>query len=173
MIKRKRQLRSAFALLVCCAAIAFPACTPYQLRKDAIGWTLQNDEHRKLSDYKGKLVILDFYATYCEPCRQETPHLVQLQEQYASQGLQVIGLNVGGQDDHAKIPAYAKEFGIKYPLGLPDDAFVEKYLGDNSNIPQAFVFDHDGQLVKRFVGYNENVDREIERLVQIHVGSNK
>jgi thiol-disulfide isomerase/thioredoxin len=173
MIKKKKQLRSVFALLVCCAAIGLHTCTPNDTRKDAIGWTLQNNEHRKLSDYKGKLVILDFYATYCEPCRQETPHLVQLQEQYAPQGLQVIGLNVGGQDDHAKIPAYAKEFGIKYPLGLPDDAFVEKYLGDNENIPQAFVFDRDGQLVKRFVGYNEDVDREIERIIQVYVSSNK
>ena len=172
MSKKKKQLRSAFALLICLAIIAFPACMPHA-GKDAIGWTLQNDEHRKLSDYKGKLVILDFYATYCEPCLKETPHLVQLHERYAQQGLQVIGLNVGGQDDHAKIPAYAKEFGIKYPLGLPDDEFVEKYLGDNSNIPQAFVFDRDGQLVKRFVGYNENVDREIERIVQVYVSSNK
>ena len=117
-------------------------------------------------------MVLDFYATWCEPCREETPHLVQMQQQYEQQGLQVIGLNVGGEDDPAKIPTYASEFGIKYPLGLPDDALVEKYLSDNQNIPQAFIFDRDGRLVKRFVGYNDNVEREIERLVQLYLGSN-
>jgi len=95
-----------------------------------------------------------------------------MQQQYEQQGLQVIGLNVGGEDDRAEIPTYAREFGIKYPLGLPDDALVEKYLSDNQNIPQAFIFDRDGRLVKRFVGYNDNVEREIERLVQLYLGSN-
>jgi thiol-disulfide isomerase/thioredoxin len=157
------RIKTAVAMLLC--ALAFQTCTLRRAGTGAMGWTLQNNQHGKLSDYRGKVVILDFYATYCEPCRQETPHLVRLNEQYARQGLQVIGLNVGGEDDQAKIPGYARQFGIQYPLGLPDDDFVHTYLGDNADIPQAFVFDRNGQLVKRFVGYNENVDREIERIV--------
>jgi len=62
-----------------------------------------------------------------------------LQQQYAAQGLQVIGLNVGGADDRDAVPAYAKEFGIQYPLAFPDDELADSYLGDNQNIPQAFV----------------------------------
>ena len=82
-------------------------------------------------------------------------------------------MNVGGADDHAEIPAYASEFGIEYPLGLPDDEIVEKYLGDNENIPQAFVFDREGHLVKRFVGYNGTVEQELERIVQAYLTSNQ
>src|SRR6266404_584245 len=66
---------------------------------NAHGWTLANN--------KGKVVLLDFYATWCQPCRAETPHLVRLQQQYAGRGLQIIGLNVGGDDDRAEVPAYA------------------------------------------------------------------
>ena len=132
----------------------------------AHGWTLADNQRMTLANYKGKVVLLDFYATWCEPCRAETPELVRLQQQYAGQGLQVIGLNVGGEDDRAEVPAYAKEFGIQYPLGFPEDELAEDYLGDNQNIPQAFLFDRGGNLVKRFVGYSEDSGAEIERLVQ-------
>jgi hypothetical protein len=91
---------------------------------------------------------------------------VQLQRQFAAQGLQVIGLNVGGADDRAEVPAYAKEFGIQYPLAFPDDEFADSYLGDNQNIPQALVFDRHGNLVKRFVGYSESSGTDLERVVK-------
>jgi thiol-disulfide isomerase/thioredoxin len=162
-----------FALLtfLLSCALAGSACKPkaampVDTSASTHGWTLDNNQHVKLADYKGKVVLLDFYATWCNPCRAETPHLVQLQRQYAQQGLQVIGLNVGGDEDRDQVPGYAKELGIQYPLGFPDDEFVDSYLGDNENIPQAFVFDRNGQLVKRFVGYNDNVGQEIERVVQ-------
>jgi thiol-disulfide isomerase/thioredoxin len=127
---------------------------------------LDNDQHARLSDYKGKVVVLDFYATWCEPCRAQTPHLIKMQRQYGGQGLQVIGLNVGGEDDRDKVPGYAKELGIQYPLGFPDDELFDAYLSDNENIPQALIFDRDGRMVKRFVGYNEAVGQELERIVQ-------
>lgn len=112
-------------------------------------------------------MVLDFYATWCEPCRAETPRLVQLQKQFQRQGLQVIGLNVGGADDRDQVPGYAKEFGIQYPLGFPDDEYADSFLGDNQNIPQAFVFDRDGKLVKRFVGYSDSSGAELERVVKV------
>ena len=132
---------------------------------NAHGWILANNQRMTLANYKGKVVLLDFYATWCGPCRAETPELVRLHQQYAGQGLQVIGLNVGGEDDRAEVPAFAKEFGIQYSLGFPEDEFADDYLGDNQNIPQAFLFDRSGNLVKRFVGYSEDSGAEIERLV--------
>jgi thiol-disulfide isomerase/thioredoxin len=154
-------------VIVFCAALAFNSCT----RKPAgpAGWTLDNNQRARLSDYKGKVVVLDFYATWCEPCRAETPRLVQLQQQYAAQGLQVIGLNVGGADDREQVPVYAKQFGIQYPLAFPDDELADAYLGNNQNIPQAFVFDRDGNMVKRFVGYSDSSGVELERIVKASV----
>ncbi len=156
-------------VIALCSALAFSSCT----RKPAGrgGWTLDNNQRAKLADYKGKVVVLDFYATWCEPCRAETPRLVELQRQYAAQGLQVIGLNVGGEDDREQVPAYAKEFGIQYPLAFPDDELADGYLADSQNIPQAFVFDRNGNLLKRFVGYSDNSGVELEQVVKTSLTS--
>src|SRR2546422_6952345 len=148
--------------LTCAVVISGCAMRP-KPEANAYGWTLNENRRAKLADYKGKVVVLDFYATWCEPCRAETPHLVEMQRRYGTQGLQVIGLNVGGEDDYSRVPDYAKEFGIEYPLAIPDDEFVDRYLTDNQNIPQAFVFDRSGQVVKRFVGYSQQSGQELER----------
>jgi thiol-disulfide isomerase/thioredoxin len=135
------------------------------------GWTLDNNQHIALSNYKGKVVVLDFYATWCEPCRDETPQLVQLQNQFGEKGLQIVGLNVGGEDDRAEVPAYAKEFSIKYQLGYPDDDLVTEYLSDDQSIPQSFVFDRNGKLVKRLVGYTESSGTELEEVIKTTIES--
>lgn len=120
----------------------------------------------KLSDYPGQVVVLNFYATWCPPCREETPHLVALQKRFGPQGLHIVGLNVGGPDDRDEVPGFAREFGIPYPLGFPDAEFTETYLSDNDSIPQAFVFDRRGHLAKRFIGYDETIPAELERVIQ-------
>jgi thiol-disulfide isomerase/thioredoxin len=125
----------------------------------------------KLSDYLGQVVVLDFYATWCAPCREETPHLVALQKRYAPQGLRVVGLNVGGPDDRNEVAGFAQEFGIQYPLGFPDAEFTDTYLADDDSIPQAFVFDRRGHLAKRFIGYDDTIPAELERAVQSALGA--
>lgn len=164
---RFRRIESALITPLLLSAFALSACIkPPGGRIGPVGWTLDNNQRAQLSDYKGKVLLLDFYATWCEPCRAETPHLVQLQKQYAEQGLQVIGLNVGGEDDRGQVPEYARQFGIQYPLAFPDDELVDGLLGDNQNIPQAFVFDRNGNLIKRFIGYSANSGVELERVVK-------
>ena len=149
------------------AASLFTTCTRRPSQPAALGgWVQDNNRRAKLTDFKGKVVVLDFYATWCEPCRAETPHLVNLQKQYGDKGLQVIGLNVGGEDDRAQVPAFAKEFGIQYPLAYPDDDLVDQLLSDNQNIPQSFVYDRTGKLIKRFIGFESSGAAQIERVVQ-------
>ncbi len=129
-------------------------------------FTLLDDSRMSLSDYRGQVVVLDFYATWCQPCRAETPRLVELHKRYLSQGLRIIGLNVGGADDRAKVPDYVEEFRIPYLLGYPDPAMSQLYLSDDDRIPQAFVFDRKGRLVKRFISYDDSMPEELERIVE-------
>lgn len=132
----------------------------------AIGWTLVDGARVMLSDYRGKVLVLDFYATWCAPCRKSIPYLSELQRRSSSDGLQVVGLNVGGPDDRVKVPAFAAELNIPYPLGFPDQPLSDLFLSDNDTIPQTFVFDRDGQLAKRFIGYDDSTRSELEQVVQ-------
>ena len=153
------------SLLLC----IFGSCRRHSGRPGGSGafdWTLTTDQHVNLTDLKGKVVVLDFYATWCDPCRAATPHLVALQQRYGPQGLQIVGLNVGGEDDYEQIPVYAREFSIQYPLGIPEDEFADQYLGVDRSIPQTFVFDKQGRLLRRFIGYDEDQEHELEQAVR-------
>jgi thiol-disulfide isomerase/thioredoxin len=130
-----------------------------------MGWELSDGKRSDFSEYKGKVLILDFYATWCAPCRDSVPHLIGLQKQYEGQGLQVVGLNVGGPGDEQLVPAFAKQFGIQYPLARPDEDLVSFLLGDQDAIPQTFVFDRQGQLVQRFVGFGSETGTYIDSAV--------
>jgi thiol-disulfide isomerase/thioredoxin len=131
-----------------------------------MGWDLAGGEHNVLQDYKGKVLILDFYATWCVPCRKSIPHLVELQKRYEKDGLEVVGLNVGGPDDQEKVSDFARAFGVQYTLAIPDDDLISFLLSDNGDIPQTFVFDRNGQLMKRFIGYGEATGDDINRIVE-------
>jgi len=131
-----------------------------------MGWEFSDGKRSIFSDYKGKVLILDFYATWCGPCRDSVPHLIGLQKKYEDQGLRVIGLNVGGPSDEQEVPAFAKKFGIQYPLGTPDGDLVSFLLSDSDSIPQTFVFDRQGQLVQRFVGYGSDTGIYLDGAVE-------
>ncbi len=130
------------------------------------GFTLLDERPMKLADYRGQVVVLDFYATWCPPCREQVPHLVSLQKRFGRQGLRVVGLNVGGPEDREQVPEFVKEYGIQYELGFPASEMVDLYLSDNDSIPQTFVFDRQGQLIKRFIGYDDSMPATLESLVE-------
>lgn len=131
-----------------------------------LGWTSDTGQRNVFSDFRGKVLVLDFYATWCAPCRRSVPHLIELQKKFGDQGLQVIGLNVGGPDDLKEVPAFAQEFGIQYPLAIPDDELVSFLLSDSDAIPQTFIFDRQGQLAERLIGYGPNAAERIDNAIE-------
>jgi cytochrome c biogenesis protein CcmG/thiol:disulfide interchange protein DsbE len=130
-----------------------------------MGWQLSDGKRSVFSEYKGKVLILDFYATWCVPCRDSVPHLIGLQKKFEAQGLAVVGLNVGGPGDLQEVPSFVKEFGIQYPLGKPDEDLVSFLMSDSDAIPQTFVFDRQGQLVQRFVGFGSDTGTYLDGAV--------
>jgi thiol-disulfide isomerase/thioredoxin len=138
---------------------------PLEARTE-LGWILNDGKRATFADYHGKVLVLDFYATWCAPCRQSIPRLNAMTQSYGPKGMQVIGLNVGGPDDRIKVADFAKELNIQYPLGFPDRAVTDLFLSDNQTIPQTFVFSRDGSLVKRFIGYEETTGTELENVIR-------
>jgi cytochrome c biogenesis protein CcmG, thiol:disulfide interchange protein DsbE len=131
-----------------------------------MGWELSDGKRSVFSEYKGKVLVLDFYATWCVPCRDSVPHLIGLQKKHEDKGLVVVGLNVGGPGDDQQVPAFAKEFGIQYTLAKPDEDLVTFLLSDSDAIPQTFVFDRKGQLVERFIGFGSETGEHIDAAVE-------
>jgi len=131
-----------------------------------LGFTLLDGSRMKMADYAGKVLVLDFWATYCPPCREEVPELIELQRRYGSEGLHIVGLNVGGPDDKALVPQFVRDYRIQYALGYPDSALVNLYLGRNDTIPQTIVFDRKGRLVKHFIGYDKTMPAELDQAIR-------
>jgi thiol-disulfide isomerase/thioredoxin len=104
----------------------------------------------RLSDLRGKAVLLNFWATWCGPCKIETPWLVELQNQYGLQGLQVIGIAMddSGKEDIAK---FAKDMGVNYPVLLGKEAVGDAYGGVPA-LPESFFIGRDGKIVDKIVG---------------------
>lgn len=112
---------------------------------------------KKLADYKGKVLIVDLWATWCGPCRQEIPHLIELANQYKDQGVEVLGLtNEDPAADAPKVKEFAKQFKINYPLGWADQNLSVGImrLGGRSGIPQTLIIGRDGRVRNHFVGFS-------------------
>ena len=138
---------------------------------EQLRWKILDGEWQKISDFKGKVLVLDFWATYCAPCIEEIPHLKELQAKYGEKGFQVIGLHVGGEEDLPRVPAFIEKLEIDYPLARPEDELTYSLLGTDNRIPQTLVFDREGKLVKKFVAYDENVKNEIDKTIEKTFGN--
>jgi cytochrome c-type biogenesis protein len=129
-----------------------------------MSWTGFEGNVQKLKDLNGKVVILDFWATYCKPCIEEIPHLMQLQSQYGDD-LRVIGLHVGGEEDRPKVPEFVERLKITYMLAYPEDALTAYIFGQQTAIPQTAVFDRSGKLVKKITGFDQKIRVELDEAV--------
>lgn len=107
---------------------------------------------------KGKVVVVDFWATWCPPCVHEIPGYVALQKKYADRGLVIVGLSVD-QKGAAIVSPFAKKYEINYPLALADETTV-KAFGGIEGIPTTFLIDREGNIRHKKVGAMEADDYE-------------
>ena len=94
---------------------------------------------------------------------EEIPDLVKLQNEH--QDVQIIGLHVGGDEDKPNVPAFVEKLKINYPLASPQEDLSNILLQNESSIPQTFVFNREGKLVEKFIGYDINVKNKMEMAV--------
>ena len=137
-----------------------------------LDFTLQdmNGADVALAAFRGKVILLNFWATWCGPCRIEVPGFVQLQEEYRDQGLVVLGLSV--DDPASRITAFAAEFKVNYPMlvGLGRDDVQEAY-GPILGMPTTFFIKRDGTVCKTHTGLatKDDVEKDIKELLALDV----
>jgi peroxiredoxin len=122
-----------------------------ETKQEAPDFTLNDIDGRpvSLADYRGKVVILDFWAPWCPPCKREIPDLISLQEQYADRGLRIVGIGLDREDN---VASFVRRNGINYPVMVGDDEIAGLY-GGIPGIPTTFIIDREGKINKRFEGY--------------------
>jgi thiol-disulfide isomerase/thioredoxin len=147
-------------------ALPMPPVTGSGAKATAQSFTMLDDRPATLADYQGKILVLDFWATFCQPCREAAPHLSALQKEFGDRGVVVVGLNVGGPEDRPRIPAFIEDLRIEYALGVPEPEMTNFFLGTDNQIPQTIVFDRAGRILKHFVGYDSTVSAELDRTIQ-------
>ncbi len=143
-----------------------PAETVQQEREFPMAPDFQLQDHEgniiRLSDYRGKVVILDFWATWCGPCRMEIPGFVKLREKYHNKGLEIIGISLD-QPGWQVVKPFMEKFKINYPVVLGNRQTAMMYGGINS-IPTTFIINKEGKAVQRIIGYRP--EKYFEEVIQ-------
>ncbi|MCS7052155.1 MAG: TlpA family protein disulfide reductase [Ignavibacterium sp.] len=147
----KKLIFRTLILLITVSFIQYTFANPTDNKK-APEFSLKTLEGKtvKLSDYKGKIVIIDFWATWCPPCRKGIPDLVDLQKTYSKE-LVVIGISLDQERTIKDLKPFIQNYGINYPVVLGDEKVVRDYGGVNA-IPTSFIVDQKGFIVDSHVG---------------------
>ena len=127
-----------------------------------------NKQRIDLSSYRGKVVLLTFWATWCAPCQVEMPHFVDWQTRYGPAGLQIIGVSM--DDDAEPVQALTRKRHVNYPILMGDERIGTAY-GGILGLPVTFLIDREGNIAARFKGETKlaAMEREVQRLLQEQV----
>ncbi|MFH1725707.1 MAG: TlpA disulfide reductase family protein [Elusimicrobiota bacterium] len=117
----------------------------------------------RLSDFQGKVTLLDFWATYCLPCHESIPAFQRMYERYRADGLEVVGISVDAYAEH--VPEFVKERGMAYTVLLDSDETAMEAYGIRG-LPETFLIDRDGRLRDHWVGFDGQLEEEIRAAVR-------
>ncbi|MGH7198714.1 MAG: TlpA disulfide reductase family protein [Candidatus Omnitrophota bacterium] len=112
---------------------------------------------------ENKVVLINFWATWCPPCREEIPDLIKLQEKYKNSGFTVLGVDVG--ESKAKVSRFAEKMGMNYPIVLDEDMEVARQYGI-VGIPTTYLVSSDGRILGRYHAFTRKLAADVEKALQ-------
>ena len=109
----------------------------------------------KLSDYSGKVLLVNLWATWCYPCRIETPELVKLHKEFQSRGVEMVALSTEDPDMSAQmVTNFVREYEVNYHVGWATREVAITLMQGRTSIPQSFIIGRDGRILRRFIGFD-------------------
>src|SRR5439155_14105578 len=114
-------------------------------------------------DFANKVVVVDFWATWCGPCREEIPHLNKLYENYRGKGLVIVGISMDTEGPEV-VKEFAKKFRMEYPVVMGDEN-VQQDFGGIVGLPTTFIIDRKGNIVKKYTGYQPGFLEDMEQTI--------
>jgi cytochrome c biogenesis protein CcmG, thiol:disulfide interchange protein DsbE len=118
-----------------------------------------------LKSLRGKVVLVDFWGTFCEPCKKSFPKLQNLDTRYHESGLRIVGISEDEADDRDKIPGFAGNYGAKFILGWDEDKTIARAYRPDT-MPTTFVIDRKGVVRYVHVGFHDGEELEMEKQIQ-------
>jgi cytochrome c biogenesis protein CcmG, thiol:disulfide interchange protein DsbE len=118
-----------------------------------------------LKSLRGKVVLVDFWGTFCEPCKKSFPKLQDLNTKYGANGLQIVGISEDEADDKDKIPGFASTYGAKFTLGGDEDKSIARAYKPET-MPSSFLIDKKGVIRFAHVGYHDGEEVEVEKEIR-------
>jgi thiol-disulfide isomerase/thioredoxin len=141
-----------------------PSALPESVMQASIN--MLDGQKSKLADYSGKVLVLDLWATWCGPCKQEIPYLVEMAKEYKGRGVEVIGLtNEDPQTDAEIVKDFSKRYNINYPIGWAD-AEMQAGLMRGPAIPQTLIIGRDRKVVKHFRGFSPRMVSQMKAAIE-------
>ncbi len=131
--------------------------SPIEQRKNTANFTLAEigGGEWNFAAQRGKVVVVNYWATWCPPCREEIPHLVDISREYGGRGVEVIGLTIDARESLQTINNYAQNLNINYAVGLPESVVGPTMTRERGGvIPQTYIITRDGRILTRFVGFD-------------------
>src|SRR5215213_4201082 len=122
----------------------------------------------KLGNYSGKVLLVNLWATWCGPCRMETPELVKLHKEFQSRGVEMIGLSTEDPEASAEsVSDFVREYKVDYHIGWATREVAQSLMQGRSSIPQSFVIARDGRIVRRFIGFRpQNTPTQLKQALE-------